>query len=103
MLKESREEPDVDKAVSVGVEEGATEGTGEAGLAFAPQELLRCLPGITTTNYRYVMGKVENVEQLCELKTEGVQELIGAEKGRTLHRFLHQNITNEMEGEDPPT
>ncbi|KAL8283775.1 hypothetical protein RQP46_005207 [Phenoliferia psychrophenolica] len=92
-LKENRDEPDADKAVSVGVDEAATEGSGEAGLAFAPQELLRNLPGITTTNYRYVMGKVENIEQLCELPLEGVQELIGAEKGRTLYRFLHQNIT----------
>ncbi|KAK4699648.1 DNA excision repair protein ERCC-4, partial [Phenoliferia sp. Uapishka_3] len=98
-LKENRDEPDVAKAVSVGIDEaagGATaEGSGEAGLAFAPQELLRCLPGITTTNYRYVMGKVENIEALCELPLEGVQELIGAEKGKTLYRFLHQNITNE--------
>ena len=43
------------------------------------------------------MGKVENVEALCELPLEGVQELIGAEKGRTLYRFLHQNITMEPE------
>lgn len=91
-LKENREEPDLDKAVSVGVDEAASEGTGEAGMAFAPQEVLRTLPGITTTNYRYVMGKVENVEELCGMGLEGVQGLVGAEKGRTLWGFMNRDL-----------
>jgi DNA excision repair protein ERCC-4 len=38
-----------------------------AGVNAAVEELLRCLPGITTKNVKYVMNKVNNVRELCEL------------------------------------
>lgn len=74
----------------------AAEGTGEAGFSAATQEILRSLPGISTKNYRYVMGKVENVEGLCALELGEVQELIGVEPGRKLHEFIQQDIRVEQ-------
>ncbi|KAI5476750.1 DNA repair protein rad16 [Pseudohyphozyma bogoriensis] len=100
-LKENRDEPDVDKAISVGLDEAsggaAAEGTGEAGLGFTAVELLRNLPGITTSNYRYVMSKVDNIEELCQLPLDRVQELIGVEKGKVLFDFLNKNITSVVD------
>lgn len=53
---------------------------------------MRSLPGISTKNYRYVMNKVDNVEALCEMELNAVQELIGVEPGKLLHGFIHQNV-----------
>ncbi|GAA6017470.1 hypothetical protein JCM11491_006835 [Sporobolomyces phaffii] len=96
-LKESREEPDQKKAVLVGLEEDsggvAAEGTasgvaGEAGFNVAPQEMLRSLPGVTSSNYRHLSGKVHNMEELARLELNELQQLIGNEPGKQLHGFL---------------
>ncbi|GAA5837199.1 hypothetical protein JCM5353_001595 [Sporobolomyces roseus] len=96
-LKESREEPDQNKAVLVGLEEDsggiAAEGTaaginGEVGFNVAPQEMLRSLPGVTSSNYRHLSGKVENMEELTRLDLNEVQQLIGNEPGKQLHGFI---------------
>ncbi|GAA5993937.1 hypothetical protein JCM5350_005070, partial [Sporobolomyces pararoseus] len=96
-LKESREEPDQKKAVLVGLEEDsggvAAEGTssgvaGEAGFNVAPQEMLRSLPGVTSTNYRHLSSKVENMEELTRLELNELQQLIGNEPGKQLHGFI---------------
>ncbi|GAA5899699.1 ssDNA endodeoxyribonuclease RAD1 [Sporobolomyces salmoneus] len=96
-LKESREEPDQKKAVLVGLEEDsggvAAEGTaagvaGELGFNIAPQEMLRSLPGVTSSNYRHLSGKVENMEELTRLELNELQQLIGNEPGKQLHGFL---------------
>lgn len=98
-LKENREEPDPDKAILVGADETsggvAAEGVGESGYSGTAQEILRNLPGITTKNYRYVMRKVENVEKLCEMELEELQELIGVEGGRALHSFIHHSLLED--------
>ncbi|KAM0752073.1 hypothetical protein T439DRAFT_312194 [Meredithblackwellia eburnea MCA 4105] len=98
-LKENRDEPDSEVAANVGVEDATgatvTTGVGEAGMSFMPQEMLRTLPGITTANYRYVMSKVDNFEALCKLPLEKIQEYIGVENGRVLHRFVTRDVTNE--------
>lgn len=96
-LKESREEPDQNKAVLVGLEEDsggiAAEGTaaginGEVGFNVAPQEMLRSLPGVTSSNYRHLSGKVENMEELTRLDLNEVQQVIGNEPGKQLHGFI---------------
>lgn len=96
-MKESREEPDQNKAVLVGLEEDsggiAAEGTasginGEVGFNVAPQEMLRSLPGVTSSNYRHLSGKVENMEELTRLDLNEVQQLIGNEPGKQLHGFI---------------
>ncbi|GAA5880947.1 hypothetical protein JCM16303_005184 [Sporobolomyces ruberrimus] len=96
-LKESREEPDQRKAVLVGLEEDsggiAAEGTaagvaGEAGFNVAPQEILRSLPGVTSSNYRHLSGQVGNLVELTRLNLNELQQLIGNEPGKQLHAFL---------------
>ncbi|GAA6043104.1 hypothetical protein JCM8097_008424 [Rhodosporidiobolus ruineniae] len=100
-LKQNRDEPDSDKAVLVGVEEGeggvAAEGTaagfaaGEAALNLAPQEILRSLPGVNSKNYRYLGSQVDNLESLAALGLTEVTQLIGQEPGKQLHGFLHSD------------
>lgn len=96
-LKENRDEPDPNKAVAVGGDEaegGAlAEGTAEAGLLAAPQDILRSLPGITSRNYHHVMSKVDSMEKLVELELKEIQALIGVEAGNTLYSFINREMT----------
>ncbi|GAA5943954.1 ssDNA endodeoxyribonuclease RAD1 [Sporobolomyces koalae] len=96
-LKASREEPDERKAVLVGLDEDsggvAAEGTasgvaGEAGFNLTPQEMLRSLPGLTSSNYRHLSAKVTNMEELAKLDLNELQQLIGNEPGKKLHDFI---------------
>ena len=61
-----------------------------AGVNVAAEELLRCLPGITIKNVKYVMSKVKNVRELCGLSLTQVQEILGVEPGRACFDFMHR-------------
>ncbi|TFK24349.1 hypothetical protein FA15DRAFT_669680 [Coprinopsis marcescibilis] len=98
-LKRGFAEPDVAKAVAVGAgENGEYDLNGNVGVggnANANQnqmgeELLRSLPGITSKNARYVMGKVGSVKELCALSLEGLKEILGDEPGKNCWEFLHK-------------
>ncbi|KAJ6562354.1 hypothetical protein B0H19DRAFT_1144218 [Mycena capillaripes] len=86
-LKASMPEPDPSKAIAVGAEEDPEAG---AGINAAAEELLRCLPGITAKNVKYVTTKIKNVRELCEMTMAEVQEILGIEPGKTCWEFMHQ-------------
>jgi DNA excision repair protein ERCC-4 len=85
-LKLSNPEPDPAKAIAIGAEEDPDVG---AGVNQAAEELLRCLPGITAKNVKYVMSKVGSVRQLCEMDLSQVQAILGAEPGKECWEFMH--------------
>jgi len=80
-------EPDAVKAVAVGAEEDPEAG---AGVNTASEELLRCLPGISAKNVHYVMSKVRNVRELCEMELSKVQGILGVEPGKACWEFMHR-------------
>ena len=86
-LKANNAEPDPTKAIAVGADDDPEVG---AGINAAAEELLRCLPGITTKNVKYVMSKVNNVRELCGLSLSQVQEVLGVEPGRACFDFMHK-------------
>jgi DNA excision repair protein ERCC-4 len=86
-LKLNSPEPDPAKAITVGAEEDPEAG---AGINQAAEELLRCLPGITPKNVKYVMNRVASVRQLTELTLPQVQEILGVEPGKACWEFMHQ-------------
>lgn len=67
-LKLHNPEPNPSKAISIGAEEDTEAGSGINQTA---EELLRTFPGITAKNVRYVMSRVKNVRELCELDLKG--------------------------------
>jgi len=85
-LKNNAREPDYHVAVAVGAEEDPEAG---AGVNMAAEELLRTIPGITAKNVKYVMGKVGNVRGLCDMSSDEVKALLGAEPGKACWDFLH--------------
>ena len=52
--------------------------------------MLRCLPGISAKNVKYVMGKVGSLREFCELDVKGVQEILGVEPGKACWEFMHK-------------
>ncbi|KAJ7591596.1 hypothetical protein C8J56DRAFT_935948 [Mycena floridula] len=86
-LKADRAEPDPTKAITIGAEEDPDAG---AGVNAAAEELLRSLPGITAKNVKYVMSKVTNMRELCEMDLNQVQELLGAVPGKACYEFMHK-------------
>jgi DNA excision repair protein ERCC-4 len=86
-LKHDLPEPDPTRAIAIGAEDDPDAG---AGVNAAAEELLRTLPGITAKNVKHVMSKVPSVRALCELDLAGVQEILGAELGRTCYNFMHR-------------
>jgi DNA excision repair protein ERCC-4 len=80
-------EPDPMKAVAVGAEEDPEAG---AGINSAAEELLRCLPGISAKNVKYVMSRVRNVRELCEMNLSQVQGILGVEPGKACWQFMHK-------------
>jgi DNA excision repair protein ERCC-4 len=54
-----------------------------------PQEILRSMPGINSKNYRLIMNRVENLQELSKMKVEAIQEIIGQEHGNKLYNFIH--------------
>lgn len=85
-LKLNSAEPDPSKAVAVGAEEDPEAG---AGINAAAEELLRCLPGINAKNVKYVMSKIRNVRELCEMSLSEVQGILGMEPGKACWEFMH--------------
>ncbi|CAG8504551.1 10589_t:CDS:10 [Paraglomus brasilianum] len=88
-LKKSHEEPDAEKAMAIGVEEGEeTDSMYNAN----SQDVLRALPGITSKNYKRVMTQVENLKELSEMTLEQCQKLIGDNNGKMLYEFFRNNV-----------
>lgn len=67
----------------------------ESAFNQTPQEILRSMPGVTSKNYRYIMSKVENLEELCELEVGAITDLIGAEAGKLLWSYLHKDTVED--------
>ncbi|KAG6333461.1 hypothetical protein ID866_5631 [Astraeus odoratus] len=86
-LKANNPEPDPARAIAIGAEE---DPEGGVGVNTAAEELLRCLPGITAKNVKYVMSKVRSVRELCELSREEVQGILGVEPGNQCWEFMHR-------------
>ncbi|KAG1908919.1 uncharacterized protein F5891DRAFT_1098557 [Suillus fuscotomentosus] len=90
-LKANAFEPDPNRAIAIGAEEDTEAG---AGINAAAEELLRCLPGVTAKNVKYVMNKVGSVRELCELDRKGVQGILGVEPGNACYDFMHRGERN---------
>lgn len=95
-LKGNHHEPDEEHAATIGTDSGEP-GDGKVGGGgenAAAEDVLRSLPGIGTKKYRYVMGRINSVRELCEMDLESVKELLGAEPGQQCYNFLHRGLKN---------
>ncbi|KAF9164315.1 hypothetical protein DFQ26_001598 [Actinomortierella ambigua] len=88
-LKRSEDEPDMVAAQAIGVDQ--QQGI-DSDFNLVPQDMLRCLPGITSKNYRQVMRKVGSIGELAEMDLEGLRGLLAdAGAAESLYEFLHRD------------
>lgn len=85
-LKANNPEPDPSRAIAIGAEE---DPDVDAGVNTAAEDLLRCLPGISAKNVKYVMSKVNSVREFCEMTREEIQGILGVEPGGRCWEFMH--------------
>ncbi|EJD34490.1 hypothetical protein AURDEDRAFT_188995 [Auricularia subglabra TFB-10046 SS5] len=84
-LKANEREPDAEKAMAIGAEDGELAATNAAA-----EDLLRSIPGITAKNVKHVMSKIRSVRELCELELSRIQDILGIEPGKVCWDFLHK-------------
>ena len=75
-LKLNNSEPDATKAIAMGTDDDPEAGAGVNGAA---EEVLRCLPGISAKNVKYVMGKVGSLREFGELDVKVVHDILGVQ------------------------
>lgn len=93
-LKANEEEPDEEKAASLGVD---TKDSGEEQFNAGPRALLRSLPGIDSQNIMRVMRQVRNVSTLITMSKEEMIELLGsAGKGTQLYKFVNDQPSESL-------
>ncbi|KAJ3021532.1 hypothetical protein HKX48_008294 [Thoreauomyces humboldtii] len=96
-LKKNQEEPKMEDAMAVGVDNPETI---DSAYSITPSDILRSLPGITSKNYRHVMGRVNNLEELSQMTVDECSALVGKEFGRKLHAFFRKNPKDEAQNDE---
>ncbi|PXF47561.1 DNA repair endonuclease XPF [Gracilariopsis chorda] len=87
-LKVNEDEPDEERAMSLGVDTVLTE---EQTFNVGPKSLLRSLPGIDSVNINSVMKKVRNVATLATMSLQELTDVLGsAGKASKLFSFVNE-------------
>ncbi|KAI9337340.1 hypothetical protein BD770DRAFT_422590 [Pilaira anomala] len=84
--KKTEEEPDSKKATSM----GADGEDGETIYNMTPQDILRSMPGVTSSNYKHIMNQVQDLDELMHLSQKRINDMIGEGHGRKLYQFIHK-------------
>ena len=92
-LKKQQEEPDPIKAVQVGLIAG--EDPSDQTFNQVPQDMLRAVPGITEKNISRITLEVGSLADVGNLDEEELDELMGREAGRQIHRFFNRSVFDE--------
>lgn len=95
-IKATEKDPDVVKAVGLGLEDAAFEPgsdlVGEMQENDNAIDLLKNIPGITSQNYHTVVSHVRSINELALLEEFEIALLIGEENAKKVYRFMHQNM-----------
>lgn len=94
-LKHHEKEPNVAKAVALGVD--AKEVENEDLFNASPKALLRSLPGIDSQNLQRVMRKVRNVATLVTMSGEEMTDVLGsAARAAKLFAFVNEKPSEAL-------
>lgn len=92
-LKRKQDEPDPMRAVQLGLEAG--EHAEEQTFSQAPQDMLRCVPGVTGKNLSRITLEVENMVAVANLKEADFEPMVGKEVGRQMYRFFNRSVFDD--------
>ncbi|KAG7728382.1 hypothetical protein KL948_004249 [Ogataea haglerorum] len=88
-LKLSQDEPDVDKAISAGLNPLFDKDTYFNDTAI---ELIQNIPGISSVNVHLIINKVRNIRELAQMSEAELAPLVGQEAAGKIVRFFERSI-----------
>lgn len=91
-LKASQNEPDIEEALSKGVNPSISTSEGPPMFNDDALDLLQSIPGINNVNYTLIIQKVKNLAQLVCLLRETFVELLGEENGNKAFNFINYEV-----------
>lgn len=78
---------------------GTGEEDSEAGRHLTAQDLLLKLPGVTVSNFRSIMKRVDNLAALSRMSVAELHPILESEAAaKKLHDFLHHNPNRQRQG-----
>ncbi|EME48529.1 hypothetical protein DOTSEDRAFT_162102 [Dothistroma septosporum NZE10] len=89
-LKKQQPEPDPIKAVQLGLENGEDPETRT--FSQTPQDMLRCVPGVTGKALNKLILEYENVQEVANEEEGKLAELIGKENARQIRAFFDRSV-----------
>ena len=96
-LKKQQPEPDPFKAVQVGLADGE-DPEGTRTFSQTPQEMLRCVPGVSSKALAKLVIEYGNVLEVANAPLEELSDLIGKENARQIRYFFDRSVWDETEG-----
>ena len=73
---------------------GLVAGEDPADQSFnqTPQDMLRCVPGITAKNMARITLEAGDLVEVSNLAEAELDEMVGKEAGRQVHRFFNRSV-----------
>ena len=93
-LKNKQEEPDPVKAVQMGLDAGQ-DPMDQQSFNMVPQDMLRAVPGVTGKNMHRIVLETEDLRHVSRLSEAELDEMVGVEAGRQVHRFFNRSVLEE--------
>ncbi|KAL9594454.1 MAG: hypothetical protein Q9219_007024 [cf. Caloplaca sp. 3 TL-2023] len=93
-LKNKQEEPDPIKAVQVGLGQGE-DPYEQQSFNTTPQDMLRAVPGVTAKNVMRLILEVTDLREVSNLGEAELDDFVGREAGRQIHRFFNKSVLND--------
>ncbi|KAJ2498107.1 DNA repair protein RAD16 [Coemansia sp. RSA 1972] len=87
-LKQGQGEPDAERAVGVGQDDGAVER--DSLYSAAPVALLQAIPGVTMKNYQKLAQGFRSMREVCEASRSDLEIVLDAGPAKQVYEFLHQ-------------
>lgn len=91
-LKAKLEEPDVEEALSKGVNPQISSVDGPPMLNDDAIDVLQTIPGINNVNYTTVIQRVKNIEELVSLPCSAFVDMLGQENGNKAFNFINHTM-----------
>lgn len=96
-LKNKQEEPDPIKAVQLGLEHGEDPETRTFNQT--PQEMLRCVPGVSNKALNKLILEYDNVQAVSSADEAELAASIGKENARQIRNFFDRSVWEEDRGD----
>ncbi|KXT18923.1 hypothetical protein AC579_3586 [Pseudocercospora musae] len=99
-LKNQQDEPDPIKAVQTGLEHGEDPETRT--FSQVPQDMLRCVPGVSNKALNKLILEYENVLDVANARETVLADLIGKENARQIRAFFDRSVWEDGGAELSP-